>query len=252
MSTTTSRLGLYKPASDGSETVNVVTDLLNNLDKLDQATGVQVVTSSTRPSTPYAGKLIAESDTGYRTYFHNGTSPASGGWVEIPNSSGTYGGSLTIAGNLTVNGVGQRQFVRKTADETLTSSATYQADDHLFLPVVAGAVYKIDGFIVYQTPSAGGINLRMTGPAGTGLWTFFAVSVSGGSADAGAIRTASGSNGAGTAYQGGSGSNMTALLRGTFLPTVSGTLQFEWAQNASNATSTIVRANSWLELMRVA
>ena len=94
MSTTTPRLGLYKPASDGSELVNVNTDLNNNYDAIDLAMGFRIVTSSTRPSTPYSGQGILESDTSYRSYLHNGTSPASGGWIEIPNGSATYGSQL--------------------------------------------------------------------------------------------------------------------------------------------------------------
>lgn len=94
MSTTTTRLGLYKPATDGSEYVNVVTDLDNNYDLIDLAMGSRIVTSSTRPSTPYGGQHILESDNAYRSYVHNGTSPASGGWVEYPNNSATYGGQI--------------------------------------------------------------------------------------------------------------------------------------------------------------
>lgn len=97
MGTTTARLGLYKPLDDGSELVNVQTDLNGNTDKLDLAPGFQVVTSSTRPSSPFSGKAIAESDTSYRTYFSNGTSPASASWVEIPNGSGTYNSNLALA-----------------------------------------------------------------------------------------------------------------------------------------------------------
>jgi hypothetical protein len=95
--TPTTRLGMYKSASDGSEDVDYSQDIGQNLDLLDAAVGFQIVTSSTRPSSPYAGKPIAESDTSYRTFFSNGTSPASGSWVEIPNSSGSYGGNLNMA-----------------------------------------------------------------------------------------------------------------------------------------------------------
>lgn len=94
--TNTPRLGLDKPADDGSDLVNVAEDLNANYDKIDLAVGFQIVTSGTRPSTPYPGKAIAESDTG-RSYFHNGTSPASAGYVEIPNSSGTFDSDLKLA-----------------------------------------------------------------------------------------------------------------------------------------------------------
>lgn len=99
----TTRLALYKSKSDGSELVNYTTDLGQNWDKVDNAVGYQVVTSSTRPATPYAGKPIAESDTSYRTYFSNGTAPASASWVEIPNSSATFNNNLKLASGKQVN-----------------------------------------------------------------------------------------------------------------------------------------------------
>jgi hypothetical protein len=90
-------LALYKSKSDGSELVNYPNDLGGNWDKVDLAVGYQVVTSSTRPATPYAGKPIAQSDTAYSTFFSNGTAPASASWVEIPNSSSTFGSDLKLA-----------------------------------------------------------------------------------------------------------------------------------------------------------
>ncbi|MFE7237177.1 hypothetical protein [Streptomyces sp. NPDC057580] len=95
--TPTTRLGLYKSKSDGSELTNYTQDIGQNLDKLDLAAGFQPVTSTTRPSAPFSGKAIFETDTSYRSYFSNGTAPASGSWVEIPNSSGTFGSTLKLA-----------------------------------------------------------------------------------------------------------------------------------------------------------
>ncbi len=99
----TTRLGLYKSLSDGSELVTYTQDIGQNLDKLDLAAGFQVVTSGTRPSSPYSGKPIAESDTSYRTYFSNGTAPASASWVEIPNSSATFSQNLKLASGKQLN-----------------------------------------------------------------------------------------------------------------------------------------------------
>jgi hypothetical protein len=104
MGTTTSRVGLYKPLTDGSEFVNVATDLDANYDLLDGAVGFQSCTSSTRPGTPYSGKPIMQTDTTYSTYFSNGTSPASASWVEIPNSSSTFAATLKLGAALTITG----------------------------------------------------------------------------------------------------------------------------------------------------
>lgn len=99
----TTRLALYKSLSDGSELVSYTLDIGQNWDKVDAAAGFQVVTSSTRPSSPYSGKGIAESDTSYRTYFSNGTAPASASWVQIPNSSSTFNADLDLTSGKQIN-----------------------------------------------------------------------------------------------------------------------------------------------------
>lgn len=99
----TTRLGLYKSKSDGSELVNYPLDLGQNWDRVDAAAGYASCTSSTRPSTPYSGKPIFETDTAYRTYFSNGTSPASASWVQIPNSSSTFTADLDLISGKQLN-----------------------------------------------------------------------------------------------------------------------------------------------------
>lgn len=146
-----------------------------------------------------------------------------------------------------------RVFARKTADESVTSSTTYQDDNELFVPVVADGIYVVEGFFAYNTASAAGVNFRLSGPTGTGAWTFTGLSSSGGASDTGTVRMSVSSNGVGSARLGGAGAtDLGALVRGTFLPTASGNLQFQWAQNAANATPTIVRANSWLSVQKIA
>lgn len=80
--TPTSRLALYKSASDGSEDVDYTQDIGNNWDALDLAVGALACTSSTRPSVPWDGQLIRETDTD-RLWVSNASSPASGSWSEI-------------------------------------------------------------------------------------------------------------------------------------------------------------------------
>jgi hypothetical protein len=123
--TPTTRLGLYKSLSDGSELVDYSQDIGQNLDLIDLAAGFQIVTSSTRPSSPYSGKPIAESDTSYRTYFSNGTSPASASWVEIPNSSGTFGGNLALSSSSSLS-IGAATLTRSSGG-AVSSNTNYQA-----------------------------------------------------------------------------------------------------------------------------
>jgi len=65
----TTRLGLYKPGggSSGLITPDEVVDidkLNDNFDKIDANIGIAVVTSTTRPSTPFVDQIIDERDTG--------------------------------------------------------------------------------------------------------------------------------------------------------------------------------------------
>jgi hypothetical protein len=61
MATNTTKLGLIKP--DFVDVVDVA-DLNTNADDIDAAVGFAIVTSSTRPSSPWAGQAIFETDTG--------------------------------------------------------------------------------------------------------------------------------------------------------------------------------------------
>jgi len=81
VATYTSRLGLRKPASTDDVTVDA--DLGANFDAIDSAVSFTSCTSTTRPSVPFRGQGIYESDTG-RAYVHNGTTPASAGWRQDP------------------------------------------------------------------------------------------------------------------------------------------------------------------------
>lgn len=92
MSSTTSRLGLYKPADDGSEYVDVSTDLNANLDKIDAAIGFIPATSGSPPSSPFAGMGRQDSDTS-RIYYRDSTNSS---WVQILSDGGTYNADLKL------------------------------------------------------------------------------------------------------------------------------------------------------------
>lgn len=80
MATTTSRLALTKPAS--SDPVDIAV-LNTNADKIDAAIGATTCTSGTRPSSPYNGQFIFETDT-QKTYVYNGAATA---WVYVVPAS---------------------------------------------------------------------------------------------------------------------------------------------------------------------
>lgn len=64
MATTTPRVGFYMPADDGSEPIDVATDINDNLERLDNSIGFVPSTSSTPPASPYDGMATYETDTG--------------------------------------------------------------------------------------------------------------------------------------------------------------------------------------------
>lgn len=64
MATLTSKLGLRKPADDGSESVNVSADLNGNWDIVDENAGITRCLSTDHPADPYDGMPIKEDDTG--------------------------------------------------------------------------------------------------------------------------------------------------------------------------------------------
>lgn len=169
--TPTTRLGMYKSASDGSEDVSYTQDIGQNLDKIDAAVGFQVVTSSTRPSSPYSGKAITESDTSYRTYFSNGTAPASASWVQIPNSSGTYSGLLaqerasaaTTATQIKVTGDSQQRLTIG-ADGKLTWGSGSATGDTVLYRETANVLCTEDIVRVYRSlTSENAFSARVTG-----------------------------------------------------------------------------------------
>lgn len=95
MSSTTPRVGLYLPADDGSEPVNVATDLNDNMEKLDSAIGFVPATSASPPSTPYDGMATYETDTG-RTKFRKG-----GVWTYLVSAGASFLSDIWL-------GVGQK------------------------------------------------------------------------------------------------------------------------------------------------
>lgn len=78
-STNTSRLGLVKPDPGTGEPVNVATQINASWDKIDAAIGATPCTSTTRPSSPFDGQIIRETDT-RRMYVRNNTQST---WDEI-------------------------------------------------------------------------------------------------------------------------------------------------------------------------
>lgn len=134
----------------------------------------------------------------------------------------------------------------KTADETISATTTLQNDDHLFASVEANAVYGLILTVMYQSGTTPDFKQAFTAPAGTTFesgWFLYNPGTIGFGAT-GALGSVTG--------LGGTGANVPFMLSATvFVGGTAGTLQWQWAQNTSDAGSTIVRKGSRLTLVRL-
>ncbi len=91
MSSTTPRVGFYMPNDDGSEPVNVATDINDNLEKLDSSIGFVPSTSASPPATPFDGMATYETDTG-QVKFRKG-----GVWNYLLSAGATFAGNVLLS-----------------------------------------------------------------------------------------------------------------------------------------------------------
>jgi hypothetical protein len=146
------------------------------------------------------------------------------------------------------NGAANPYYIIKTADESLTSSAALQNDDHLLLALAANEIWAVEFFFVaFSTSATPNLKFDFTVPAGAvGAYTVTYTSTA-------AVATIAQGRAFGTA---------TAVLVGanTYLPIVvrlyvingatPGNLQLRWAQNTSTGTATLVKQGSYLRAIK--
>ena len=147
--------------------------------------------------------------------------------------------------------------VRLTADRTVTSSTTLTAATGLAAAVDADTRYALTGYLAYTAGATGDLKVAVAAPVGAaGHWTLYAqdTAATGGIGSIVAKRatsfgTGTTQTGAGSDADGGA---MACLPRG-FVSTSdsAGTLQVYFAQNSSSATSTVLKAGSWLRLIKL-
>ena len=135
--------------------------------------------------------------------------------------------------------------VRKSADQSVTSSTTVVNDSHLKFAVAASETYIFQLWLyVAAADSSGDIKITCTGPSGsTVLWSPGQVILLPDAAQtAGTVQT-----GGTTASYFVDGNLRLITLFGSILnSTTAGDLQLKWAQNSSSATATTVKAGSYI------
>jgi hypothetical protein len=140
--------------------------------------------------------------------------------------------------------------VVKPTDESVTSSTTLQADNDLVLPVDANGTYRLDMYLDYEAASGGDLKMGFTFPAGLLMRYHLVGTDNSGNPYTGSTNIQTSNpivNGAGAAVLRGASFRGTVVTTGT-----AGNLTLTWAQNASNATSTIVHQYSHMMLTRLA
>jgi len=140
--------------------------------------------------------------------------------------------------------------VKKPSDESVTSNITPQADDHLILPVGANEIWITEWHIL-ALEGGGNMNYRFSFPSGGQIaFTAHVQEVGGTYTNRSIFGTTSPTS-----------TNSVALsslprdvpIQGIYINGgTGGSVTFEWAQQASNAGATTVKANSLLFAGRVA
>lgn len=159
------------------------------------------------------------------------------------------GPSITIgAGSAVAGANATTKQVRKTADESVTSSTTLQNDDELKWAVGINEVWQWIVSLSYDGSPAGDLKVAWASPTGSSgieQWIGFS--------QANVYTTRTIALGGTPTLWGAQGVNVDALLFGTGLVVVgaSGDLQLQWAQAAGSGTATRVRTHSSLIAFRI-
>lgn len=150
-------------------------------------------------------------------------------------------------------------YARMTSDVTVTNSTTLVEATGLTFDLAASATYAFHGWLLYTALAAGDLKVRPVAPSGaSGYWSLLgsAFDQTGVAStewknygqfqgvDLGTSLNAAGTTD-GTTY-------MAALIDGFVTTTDAGEHQLQVAQRAANATATVLRAGSWLRLVRLA
>jgi hypothetical protein len=145
-------------------------------------------------------------------------------------------------------------YVRKTADQSVTSSTTLVDDNQLLLSVVANAVYELRMLLIYTAATTGDLNMTFTGPAAATLdWNVGGLSGTSATNPDGVTWWGANTIGGNDSVGGAGATNMVARPSGVLITAgTAGTFKLRWAQAASSGTATTIKTGSVMILQRVA
>ena len=167
-----------------------------------------------------------------------------GGTTQVLRADGSWGTPVT--------------YVRKTADESVTSSTVFQDDDHLVFAVGANEVWNVEYMFRFKGATGGDLKLAITYPDSCVISCFSLGPGSAMGTDAadgnGRWQVIEPASGALCALYGCAGvTELSGFLRVLVRNGANaGNIQLQWAQYASSGTATIIYTNSYLVAMRLA
>jgi hypothetical protein len=141
----------------------------------------------------------------------------------------------------------------KASSTSRASTSTVTADPELQVAVAANAQYTLDAYLRYTGGQTGDLKCRFTTPSGaSGSW-------GGRVMGTGATLSTDASDSIRVAFNADKAigcisttAGQVIVVRGRLITASSGTFSFDWAQNVSDATATVIEADSWFMLTRIA
>lgn len=132
----------------------------------------------------------------------------------------------------------------KTSDQSVSSGTTGTTIvdvTELAVALAANSKYRIDLWLIWNSPAAADIKLQWSVPSGcTGHWTHTAQNLA---ATLGTVYQGALAIGTQGQWEGQAADTFTRVSA-TVTTTNAGTLQFQYAQNTANASNTTIKANS--------
>ncbi len=172
----------------------------------------------------------------------------------LPSQTGNSGEFLTTDGtgaswgafSLPSSFVGKSIAVYKGSNESVTSSTTLQNDDDFSFSIAASETWKGSIFLDISAGGSGGFKCDFTVPSGASGSMAMMSSMAG-------VNIANVSVATGGGFTTGITAGRGLVLNFTITnSTNAGTVQFRFAQNASNGTATTVRGGSLMNIVRTA
>lgn len=145
--------------------------------------------------------------------------------------------------------------IRKINNTTLTPSSTTMQDvGELVVAMPTAGTFAFDGFIIYSSSTTADIKISFTFPAGaTVQWSGLGVVTGGTLSGDGMFNIISASDSPIALGGNGVGALMSVRIEGVYIAGgTAGNLQFRAAQNTSDATNTVVHANSRMKVWQQA